>query len=82
MPERLPGTHGIRIALLSYLIVVSVQLFTYFLTNVLVLLAQAMEMLSDVFVSAFLLLSISWSKKPADEFHISGKLRGRSSGCS
>jgi len=38
-------TRGIKIALLGYLILVFLQIATYFLTNILVLLAQALEKL-------------------------------------
>lgn len=77
MNEHISETRGIKIALASYLILVTLQLATYFLTNILVLLAQALEMLSDVFVSAFLLLSAYWSQKPADEFHMFGHGRAQ-----
>jgi len=69
-------TRGIRIALAGYVILVTLQLTAYFLTNILILLAQALEMLSDVIISSFLLLSAYWSRKPADEFHMFG--HGRS----
>jgi len=68
---------GIKIALAGYLILVVVQLATYYLTNILVLLAQALEMLSDVLISTFLLLSAFWSRKPADEFHMLGHGRAQ-----
>jgi len=70
-------TRGIKIALIGYLILVVLQLATYFLTNILVLLAQALEMLSDVLISTFLLLSAFWSRKPADEFHMFGHGRAQ-----
>ncbi|MCP8317992.1 MAG: cation transporter [archaeon] len=70
-------TRGIKIALIGYLILVVLQLATYFLTNLLVLFAQAFEMLSDVLVSSFLLLSAFWSRKPADEFHMFGHGRAQ-----
>jgi len=41
------------------------------------LLAQALEMLSDVLISTFLLLSAFWSRKPADEFHMFGHGRAQ-----
>lgn len=63
---------GIKIALVSYFALVVIQLAAYFLTNILVLFAQALEMLSDVLVSAFLLMSVYWSHKPADELHMFG----------
>lgn len=70
-------TRGMRIALLIYSILVVLQLAAYTLTNVLVLLAQALEMLSDILVSTFLLLSTLWSRKPEDEFHMFGHGRAQ-----
>jgi len=77
MTEHATETRGIKIALLGYLVLVALQLATYFMTNILVLLAQALEMLSDVLISTFLLLSASWSRKPADEFHMFGHGRAQ-----
>ncbi|MEM3088327.1 MAG: cation diffusion facilitator family transporter, partial [Candidatus Bathyarchaeia archaeon] len=77
MREHITETRGIKIALVGYLILVVLQLATYFLTNILVLFAQALEMLSDVLVSSFLLLSVFWSQKPADEFHMFGHGRAQ-----
>jgi len=61
----------------GYSILVVLQLATYFFTNILVLLAQALEMLSDVLISTFLLLSAFWSRKPADEFYMLGHGRAQ-----
>lgn len=77
MTEHAAGTRGIKLALLGYSILVVLQLATYYLTNILVLLAQALEMVSDVLVSSFLLLSAYWSGKPADEFHMLGHGRAQ-----
>jgi len=77
MKEHATGTRGIKIALISYLILVILQLATYFLTGILVLLAQALEMLSDILISTFLLISAFWSRKPADEFHMLGHGRAQ-----
>jgi len=77
MTEHAAETRGIKIALAGYLILVVLQLATYFLTNILVLLAQALEMLSDVLISTFLLLSAFWSRKPADELHMFGHGRAQ-----
>jgi len=77
MTEHATETRGIKIALIGYSILVVMQLATYYLTNILVLLAQALEMLSDVLVSVFLLLSAFWSRKPADEFHMFGHGRAQ-----
>jgi len=77
MTEHAAETRGIKIALVGYLTLVVLQLATYFLTNILVLLAQALEMLSDVLISTFLLLSAFWSRKPADELHMLGHGRAQ-----
>lgn len=77
MTKHVTETRGIKLALLGYLILVIIQLATYFFTNILVVLAQALEMLSDVLISTFLLLSTSWSQKPADEFHMFGHGRAQ-----
>jgi len=77
MTEHATETRGIKIALIGYMILVVLQLAAYFLTNILVLFAQALEMLSDVLISAFLLFSASWSRKPADEFHMFGHGRAQ-----
>lgn len=77
MTKHVTETRGIKLALLGYLILVIIQLATYFFTNILVVLAQALEMLSDVLISTFLLLSASWSQKPADEFHMFGHGRAQ-----
>jgi len=77
LTEHATETRSIKIALTSYIILVVLQLATYFLTNILVLFAQALEMLSDVLVSGFLLLSVYWSRRPADEFHMFGHGRAQ-----
>jgi cation diffusion facilitator family transporter len=76
MTEHGTETHGIWLALVGYSLLVVLQLVAYLLTNILLLYAQALEMFSDVLVSIFLLFSIRWSRKPADEFHMFG--HGRS----
>lgn len=77
MSEYAKETRSIKLALASYLALLIIQLATYFFTNILVLFAQALEMLSDVLVSTFLLISTYWSHKPADEFHMFGHGRGQ-----
>lgn len=59
------------------MILVVLQLTAYLFTKILVLYAQTLEMLSDVMVSVFLLLSFYWSRKPADEFHMFGHGRAQ-----
>ncbi len=77
MTEHATETRSITIALIAYSVLVVLQLAAYYLTNILLLLAQGLEMLSDVLVSSFLLLSTFWSRKPADEFHPFGHGRAQ-----
>jgi len=77
MVEHTAETRGIKLALIGYIVLVALQLVTYFWTNILVMLAQALEMLSDILVSTFLLLSAFWSRKPADELHMFGHGRAQ-----
>lgn len=77
MTQHATETRGIKLALLAYAILIAVQLATFLFTNILVLYAQALEMLSDIMVSTFLLLSLYWSRKPADEFHMFGHGRAQ-----
>jgi len=71
------GMRGLKIALAVSVMLVVLQLSAYFLTNILVLLASALDSLSDVIISTFLLLSVFWSQKPADEFHMFGHGRAQ-----
>ena len=68
---------GIKLALLAYAILVALQLFAFYSTSILVFYAQALEMLSDIMVSTFFLVSFYWSRKPADEFHMFGHGRAQ-----
>jgi cation diffusion facilitator family transporter len=63
---------GIGIALITYLAVFALKLGAYFMTGVMVLLAEALHTLSDIFVSAFLLVALLWSRRKADEVHMFG----------
>jgi len=77
MTEHAAETRGLRIALAGYFILFALQLAAYFLTNILVLLAEALHTLSDVLISTFLLFAVFWSRKPADEFHMFGHGRAQ-----
>lgn len=77
MSEYAKETRSIKLALAGYLALLIIQLATYFFTNILVLFAQALEMLSDILISIFLLISTYWLHKPADEFHMFGHGRGQ-----
>jgi len=77
MTEHVADTRGLKIALAGYLALFVLQLAAYFLTNILVLLAEALHTLSDVLISTFLLFAVFWSRKPADEFHMFGHGRAQ-----
>ena len=68
---------GLKIALTGYSALFLLQLATYVSTSILVLLAEALHSLSDVLISAFLLLAVYWSKKPPDEYHMFGHGRAQ-----
>ena len=65
-------TRGIKIALAIYLILLTLQLATYFATDIIVLLAIAFETLASILIAALLLLSAYYSGKPPDELHMFG----------
>jgi cation diffusion facilitator family transporter len=75
MTEHIDETRVIKIALLGFFIIFVLELMAYLLTNFLVLLAESLMALSQILISAFLLISVIWSRKPADEFYMFG--RGR-----
>ncbi len=63
---------GLKIALGVYLVVLAMKLGVYFMTGVMALMAEALHSLSDIFISAFLLVAALWSRKQADQVHMYG----------
>lgn len=63
---------GIVFALVAYVVVFALKLGAYFVTGVMVLLAEALHTLSDIFISGFLLIALLWSRRKADEVHMFG----------
>jgi cation diffusion facilitator family transporter len=68
---------GLKLAIVAYSSLVALQVAAFLATNILTLYAQALDRISDVLVSAFLLLSVHWSRKPADKFHMFGHGRAQ-----
>lgn len=66
------GLRGLVLALIAYLLVFALKLGAYVATGVMVLLAEALHTLSDIFISAFLLVALLWSRRKADEVHMFG----------
>jgi len=63
---------GLVLALGTYLLVFGLKLGAYLITGVMVLFAEALHTLSDIFISAFLLVALLWSRRKADEVHMFG----------
>jgi cation diffusion facilitator family transporter len=63
---------GIVVALIAYVAVFALKLGAYFVTGVMVLLAEALHTLSDIFISSFLLIAVVWSRRKADQVHMFG----------
>jgi cation diffusion facilitator family transporter len=63
---------GLRLALGVYLLIFGAKLAVYFLSGVMVLLAEALHTLSDIFISGFLLVAALYSRKQADATHMFG----------
>lgn len=63
---------GLRLALGVYLLVFGAKLVVYFVSGVMVLLAEALHTLSDIFISGFLLVAALYSRKKADATHMFG----------
>ncbi len=58
--------HGLAYALAGYAVIFIVQLTSYLLTHILVVLAQAFATLANAAVSLVVLLALAWSQKPVD----------------
>lgn len=69
------GVRGLQLALGVYIVIFGAKLVVYFLSGVMVLLAEAPHTLSDIFVSGFLLIAALYSRKQADQTHMFGEGR-------
>lgn len=70
--KREEDERGLQLALGGYVLVFALKLAVYWITGVMALLAEALHTLSDIFVSAFLLIAAIWSRKEADALHMFG----------
>lgn len=66
------GVRGLQLALGAYVIIFAAKLAVYFASGVMVLLAEALHTLSDIFISGFLLVAALYSRKQADQKHMFG----------
>jgi cation diffusion facilitator family transporter len=76
MNETAPGhsrdMRGLELALGAYAVVFAAKLAAYFASGVMALFAEALHTLSDIFVSAFLLVAVMYSRRQPDERHMFG----------
>ncbi len=77
LPDITSATRGMKVAIAGYAILFSLQLAAFFLTNALVLLAGAFDTVTDICISAFLLLAMYWSRRPSDTAHLFGHARAQ-----
>ena len=63
---------SLQMALGVYCGIFALKLTAYILSGVLALFAEAMHTLSDVFVAAFLLIALYYSRRSADDVHMFG----------
>jgi cation diffusion facilitator family transporter len=62
-------TRSLQLTLGLYIVIFAMKLAAYFMSGVLALLAEALHTLSDIFISAFLLIALHYSRKAADAKH-------------
>jgi ferrous-iron efflux pump FieF len=63
---------SLKVALGAYMIVLALKLIVFFMSGVMVLLAEALHTLSDIFISGFLLAAAYYSRRAADQEHMFG----------
>lgn len=63
---------ALKTALAVYLVIFALKLGVYFASGVMALFAEALHTLSDIFVSAFLLIAAIYSRRKADQQHMFG----------
>ena len=63
---------SLQLTLGVYVIIVVMKLAAYMLSGVIALLAEALHTLSDIFVTAFLLIAALYSRRTADRVHMFG----------
>ena len=63
---------SLKMTLIIYLVIFALKLVVYFMSGVMALLAEALHTLSDIFISAFLLAAVIFSRKKADATHMYG----------
>jgi ferrous-iron efflux pump FieF len=70
-------TRSVLFALVTNGIVFALKLVAYWYTGVMVLFAEALHTLSDIFISGFLFVALLWSRRKADADHMFGHGRAQ-----
>jgi len=68
-PDHAQEERALRASVILYAVVMVLKLGTWWWTGVMALLAEGLHTLSDIFVSAFLLIAARWSRKQPDQVH-------------
>jgi cation diffusion facilitator family transporter len=68
---------GLKLSVAVYIAVFALKLAVFFVSGVMVLLAEALHTLSDIIISIFLLAASVWSRKKPDAFHMYGHGRAQ-----
>ncbi len=71
---------GLRLTLILYIVIFVLKLVAYLSSGVIALLAEALHTLSDIFVAAFLLVALIYSRRKADQTHMFGYGRAQNVG--
>ena len=71
---------GLRLTLILYIVIFAMKLVAYLASGVMALLAEALHTLSDIFVAAFLLVALLYSRRKADQTHMFGYGRAQNVG--
>ncbi|MDW7678830.1 MAG: cation diffusion facilitator family transporter [Bacillota bacterium] len=70
----------LKFTIILYVIAFVIKLAGYYLTGIMVLLADALHSLSDLFIYSFLYIAMIWSRKESDEVHMFGYGRAQNVG--
>lgn len=63
---------NLKLTLLLYIVIFTMKLGVYYITGVMALLAEALHTMSDIIISAFLLIALMYSNKAPDKKHLYG----------
>jgi len=75
--KRSEDLSSLKLTLGVYIVVFVMKLAVYFASGVMALFAEALHTLSDIFISAFLLVAVIFSRKKADPVHMFGHARAQ-----